>query len=211
MKINFKVIIGAFLVLISFILGIIFIIIGVKGTYQQNQTANNYLSADGYYVDYEIYDIDEDGITYRLIYRYQVDGKEYQIKTDYGTNYIPDANDIREVKYNPQNPEQAILTGTTYNTGLIFFGIFFTAIPLVFILAALTVLGYFDKLKIDVVGTFAGIVILVIGIGMLMLQNGETGSPTETIQSFGIWIIVPFLFIVGGVFQIIKCLIIKSK
>ena len=35
-------------------------------------------------------DHDKDGTTYKLTYIYMVDGKEYSVTTDYGTNYIPD-------------------------------------------------------------------------------------------------------------------------
>ena len=67
----------------------------------------------------------DNDITYKLTYIYEVDDIQYSITTDYGTNYIPEENSIREVKYNPSNPEEALLVGTNNSNSLIYFGLFF--------------------------------------------------------------------------------------
>ena len=67
-------------------------------------------------------------------------------------------------------------------------------------LAGLTIKGCFDKVKIDVLGLYAGAVIAVIGIGFLVLicKGAEI--------SLGLWIIIPVLMTVVGVYQVIKCI-----
>ena len=90
--------------------------------------------------------------------------------------------------------------------GLILGGVIFTFGSFAFVLAALTIKGCFDKVKIDVLGLYAGIAIAVIGIGFILLKFGESYSLVETIRSFGLWIIIPILMTAVGVYQVIKCI-----
>lgn len=50
-----------------------------------------------------------------------------------------------------------------YSGGMIFAGAFFTFGAFTFVLVALMVQGYFDKLKIDVLGMYIGILFVVVG------------------------------------------------
>ena len=90
--------------------------------------------------------------------------------------------------------------------GLILGGVIFTFGSFAFVLAALTIKGCFDKVKIDVLGLYAGIAIAVIGIGFILLKFRESYSLVETIRSFGLWIIIPILMTAVGVYQVIKCI-----
>lgn len=211
LKFNFKIVISCLLVLILFLSGVLMLFFGIRDTYKLNKQTKNYIITNGYYKDYDIYNSDKNGTTYKLIYVYKVNNIEYSITTDYGTNYIPEKNSIRKIKYNQDNPKEAILIGTNGKNVLIFVGAFFTLGSLAFILGALTVLGYFDKFKIDVVGTYIGIVFLIIGIGIIVLQNGSTMSFIETVKSFSLWILIPFMFIIVGIIQVIKCLNLTKK
>ena len=67
-------------------------------------------------------------------------------------------------------------------------------------LAALTLKGCFDKVKMDVLGLYAGAVIAVIGIGFLLLMS------KEPVSSYGLWIIIPILMILVGIYQVVKCI-----
>lgn len=191
--------------------GILILVFGIIDTYKLNIQTKNYLVTKGYYYNYEIYSIDEDGTTYKLYYKYTVDDKEYTVSTDYGTNYIPDENSIREVKYNPNNPEKAILAGSNSKNGLIYFGAFFTFGTLTFVIIGLSILGVFDKIKIDVVGTYIGCFFTITGIGMVLLQNGTTMSFIETIKHMGLWILIPIIFVVAGILQLIQGLKNSNK
>lgn len=90
--------------------------------------------------------------------------------------------------------------------GLILGGVIFTFGSFAFVLAALTIKGCFDKVKIDVLGLYAGIAIAVIGIGFILLKFRESYSLVEIVRSFGLWIIIPILMIAVGVYQVIKCI-----
>ena len=210
LKINFKIVISSFLVGITLLSGIIFLFIGVKETYKLNKTTKDYITTNGYFIDYDIYSRNKNGTTYKLIYNYEVNGKEYTVSTDYGNGNIPEKNSIRKVKYNPNNPSEAILLGTNSKNFLIYFGGFFTLGSIAFILVALQIRGVFDKIKINVIGFYFGFVFFIIGIGIILFQNGTTSSFLDTIKYLGLWIFIPILFIIVGMFQMIKCLFFKQ-
>lgn len=92
------------------------------------------------------------------------------------------------------------------DTMLIFAGAFFALGAFTFVLAALTINGTLDKFKIDVLGLYIGVLFAGVGIGFLALKYTESNSVSETIQSFGFWIMIPILMTVAGVIQILKCL-----
>ncbi len=210
-KLSFQIVVTSFLVLVVLIIGTVCLIFGIRDRYQFNKITKNYVETDGYFVDYNIYDVDEDGTTYQLVYTYEVEGNQYKTATDYGVGSIPEINSVRKVKYNPNNPSEAVLSGTNRSNFLIFFGAFFTLGGMVFALGALHIKGVFDGFRFDVIGTFLGFVFLIIGIGIILLQLGTVSSLIEVIQSFGFWIFVPIMFIIIGVFQIVKCLFVKRK
>lgn len=213
-KFNFGMVVSCFLVFCVLLSGVICIVIGIRDTYLTNKKTKNYLTTTGYFKEYEIYDSDKERehgkseahTTYRFLYVYEVDGKEYTIKTDYGSGSIPDINSSRTIKYNPIHPSEAVFMGTNRNSGLIYFGAFFLLGGMVFVLAFLYVRGVFDKVKINVMGLYAGIVIFAIGIGIIAFQMGEASSFMEAAKRMGLWLFIPVLFIAVGGFQIVKCL-----
>ncbi len=206
-RFNFKIIVSYFLMASTLLVGIICLFVGIKNTYYSNKKTKSYLTTTAYYNNYEIYDSnDKNNTTYRLIYIYEVNGNKYQIKTDYGSGSIPDMNSKRQIKYNPNNPSEAIFLGTNKNSMLIYFGTFFLLGSMVFILGFLYILGVFDKIKINILGLFIGIVFLIIGIGIIGFQLGEGLSLISIIKQMGFWTLIPTIFIIIGIFQIIKCL-----
>lgn len=211
LNINLNIIIPCILVSITFISGILMLFFGIRDTYKLNNNTRGFITTNAYYKDYEIFNSDKDKTTYKLNYVYDVDGIEYEVSTDYGLGTIPDINSIREVKYNPDNPSESILVGLNNKKGLIYAGAFFVLGSIPFILFGLMMLGLFDKVKIDVIGTYIGFAFLIIGIGIILLQNAETFVLLETIKNMKLWFLIPIMFIVVGIYQIINCLIIKKN
>ena len=209
-KISFEVIISCLLVAVTLLSGILMLFFGIKDTYKINKQTKDYLTTNGYYNNYKIYKTDKEGTTYKLIYIYKVDNKEYTISTDYGTNYIPKKNSVRKIKYNPNHPDEAILVGANSKNSLIYVGTFFILGSLTFVIFGLTVLGIFDKFKLDIISTYIGLVFVIIGIGIIVIKKGTTISLIETIKSFGLWILIPILFVIVGIHQIIKCLFFEK-
>ena len=206
-RFNFKIFISYFLVVCTLLIGIICLFVGIKDTYSANKKTKDYIIATAYYNNYEIYESNnKNGTTYRLIYTYEVNGNEYTIKTDYGSGSIPDMNSERQIKYNPNNPDEAIFLGTNKNSMLIYFGAFFLLGSMVFVLGFLSILGVFDKIKIDIIGLYVGIVFFIIGIGIISFKLGEGLSLISIIKQMRFWSLIPIIFIILGIFQIVKCL-----
>lgn len=186
-KINLSIIISGFLVSIVFISGVLMLFFGIRDTYKLNNNTRGFITTNGYYKDYEIYSSDNDRTTYKLNYVYEVDSIEYEVSTDYGTNTIPEADSVREVKYNPDNPSESILVGLNNKKGFIYVGTFFVLGSIPFMLFGLMMLGLFDKVKIDIMGVYIGVAFLIIGTLIILLQNEETFSLLETIKTMGLW------------------------
>ncbi len=207
-----SIVVGTILIGFTLCCGLVLLFLGIKDFYQENHKIKNYVTTTAYFKDYQIYEQTSDGsVTYQLNYVYQVEGKEYTISTDYGTNDIPDKGSVREMKYNPNHPSEAVLLGTNRSNSMIYIGAFFTLGSFTFVLVALYTKGVFDKVKFDVIGTYIGIVFLLIGIGIVLFQNGTTGSFLETVRSFGLWIFIPLAFVIIGLFQVIKSILIIKK
>lgn len=92
--------------------GLIITIIGISMTLKTNEMAKNYLETVGYYKDYIYSYKDEDGTPlYNLEYEYTVNGDQYRVQTNYVTSNIPNYGQEKKVKYNPENPNEAIIDG----------------------------------------------------------------------------------------------------
>lgn len=83
-NINFKTIVFSILVCSALIIGMVCLYFGIKDTCKLNKITKEYNTTNGYFKDYDIYNKSKDGITYKLIYIYEVDGNEYTLTTDYG-------------------------------------------------------------------------------------------------------------------------------
>ena len=177
-------------------------------TYKLNIKTKNYLITDGYYRSYEVYNSLRDGnITYRLNYIYKIDGKEYNVSTKYGVDFksIPKYNSKRKVKYSPKNYEESILMGINFSNILIYFGSFFILIGGVFILEILNEKGIFKSIKFDIIKLYIGVVMATIGIFIIILQENTTSS---LIKSMGVFILIPIIFIINGIYLIIKSIFV---
>lgn len=164
--------ISSLLIVGALICGIVMLFFGIKGTYNLNKKIQGYKEVNGYFIDYDIYSSDEDGTTYKLIYSYEVNGKQYTVATDYGTSIIPKDNSTKTIKYNPNNPEESIVTGTNASMGLIFIGFMFVIIPTIMILIFISKNGCFDKLNIDLIGAIIGLTFTGLGFGILYMLTG---------------------------------------
>lgn len=207
-KWNAPVVISAVLVFSIIVAGIALLSMGIKGTVKNARVRTDYASAEGTLVDYGIYNQSRKGgktsTTYYLVYEYQVSGEKYTVKTDYGTGSVPSLNSTREIRYDPQNPSNAMVGGTNSSHFMLLMGGFFTFGGMVFVLAALQIKGVFDKLKFDVLGTYIGFVFVAVAFGILFFRYGETGSFITGLTSMGIFMIVPVLFILAGSALMIK-------
>lgn len=121
---------------ITLLIGIFFLFSGIKGIIEASLRSGDYETTEGYLYDYEIYSEGRydaakrrhTNNTYRLIYRYQVDGHEYEVSADMGVGVIPEMGSMKEIRYNPNDPGEALITGPDSNFFKSFFGLFFLVV-----------------------------------------------------------------------------------
>lgn len=199
---------------ICILIGIAFFFFGAKTTYMQIQKSKNYVSIEGEFIKSNIYSSDEDGVTYSLTYLYKVDGIDYTVSTDYGTSIIPEIGTKKTIKYNPSNPNEAIIPGMGNTILLFFLGFMFTFIPLVMIFSIFpnNEKGNKQKTREIVLSFTIGFVFTVLGVGSyyLMCLGSDTLSLLYAWKTNGLWIIIPMLFVVIGVYIIIFSLLGKT-
>ena len=146
MKFNIKKIIIILLFSSALLAGTIFLFLGIKETVSLAVKTKDWFDAPGYFRDYSIYDVDDDGkTTYRLKYVFYSGGAEYFIETDYGSEIIPEIDSVRTVLYEPENPENAIIKGGESSSVYLTIGVMFTAIPIFMIICWLFVKGKREK------------------------------------------------------------------
>lgn len=206
-KFNFKQIFPYLFLSLFILIGIIMLYFGISNSFKNLSKTSNYVETIGYFVDYEICNSDEDGTTYKLIYSYNVNSKEYTVSTNYGTNMIPKEGSSRTIKYNPSNPSEAIISGGSSEIVLLLIGIMFTMIPIImFINISPKVKEKVEKLNFNLTSLLIGIVFLMIGLMALYMMAG-TFSIIEIYKSFRLNYLIPYLillmFIIVGSLLII--------
>lgn len=207
-KINFKQIFPYLFLSLFILIGIVMLYFGISNSFKNLSKTNNYVETIGYFDHYEIYNSDEDGATYRLIYSYNVNDKQYTVSTDYGTNMIPKEGSTRVIKYNPANPSEAIILGGSSEIVLLLIGIMFTMIPIImFMNISSKIKEKLDNLNFNVTTLLIGIVFLMIGLMALYMMTG-TFSIIEVYKSFRLNYLIPYLillmFIIFGSLLIIN-------
>lgn len=214
MKGKWKAAIAVGLPVLAFVCGVAMLIFGITWEVQLRQATSGYDSTQGYFSDYEIYSAKtgrHGSSTYRLIYSYTVDGQEYTVSTDYGSGSIPNQGSPREVWYDPQNPEESVLSGSNSHQFLILMGALFTAVPLVFLLGALTVMDILRWKHIDVLGLVIGVVFVGLAAGSLYFMIGSVPIQ-EFVQSMvAPFALIPLLMVIAGVWLVIRSLFFSKK
>lgn len=197
---------GTFLVGLCLLCGILLLIFGIKNTSDLKKETENYAVTEGYLSDYELREsgsTTDRSYSYYLTYSYVVDGREYTVTTDYGSGSVPEMGSTKEIKYNPQNPEEAVIAGMNGSIIMIFMGVMFILIPGVFIMGFLTNAGVFEKCPIRIFDLFIGLVPIVIGLGAFYLM-ADGFSFKAAFAAGGPFALIPILLIAAGVFIIAK-------
>lgn len=202
-------VIPAVLILGCLAIGMVLLVVGIRGTARYNRMTAQYQAVDGTFTDYTVYSSDRDGTTYQLIYLYTVEGETYSVATDYGTGSIPEIGSTKTVLYNPDNPEEAVLSGVNRHMLTTALGGMFTLIPLVFIMAWLSMQGYLARFSVDLTGLVVGLAVAGLGVGFYYLMAGSF-SIVAAFSAGGFWIAIPLLMAVAGVYQIFRSLFRRS-
>lgn len=209
----------------ALLIGILLLFSGLKGTIERKTLFGGYETAEGHFFDYEIYS--EGGYdairhrytndTYRLIYTYRVNGRDYTVSTDMGTGMIPDYGSVKTVRYNPDQPDDAFLEGPNRHGFKIFFGLFFIAIPSFFLWLLKPEKKEEKKEKktsLDGIGMAIGLALMVFSYGMLYFITGELslrGMINFYRTSFILPMAAPVLLMAAGGYLLIRSLFLGRK
>lgn len=199
------------------LIGAVMIFFGLKGTWQLERETRNYAKTTGYLTDYTIqaeaeYDAvkkEHTAATYYLVYSYVAGQREYQVATDYATSILPAMGTSAEIRYSPDDPEQAVIVGPNKNAGLLFIGGLFAVIPGVMLWVMLKPVPKKKGRKIDTTGLVFGLVFAAFGYGALYMATGEytlSGIVQFYQTSFILPLVIPPLLIVAGLFASIRSL-----
>lgn len=122
------------------IFGIISIIIGLVtcyfsiGNFKENsEKQKTYIEATAIVIGYEECELDNNSIGQRYIAEYKIDRDTYQIKSNSCTNMPKGVNKKVTIKYNPDNPSDAVFANDISYYLVLPLGIIFTICGLVLI------------------------------------------------------------------------------
>lgn len=206
MKINPKKIVIVLLFSAALIAGIVLLFLGIKDGVSLAIKTKDWFDAPGYFRDYSIYNIDDDGeTTYRLCYAFYSGGSEYFVWTEYGSGVIPEIDSVRTVLYEPENPENAVIKGGTASATYLTIGFMFTFIPLFMIVCWLWINGKI-KIHVNVFDFTAGFLIFAVGELCIYMLGGSV-FPWKAFGSMGFLAVIPTIMVAVGVLQMVKTIV----
>lgn len=210
MKINPKKIVIVLLFSAALIAGIVLLFLGIKDSVSLAIKTKDWFDAPGYFRDYSVYNIDDDGeTTYRLCYAFYSGGSEYFVWTDYGSGVIPEIDSVRTVIYEPENPENAVIKGGTASATYLTIGFMFTFIPLFMIVCWLWINGKI-KIHVNVFDFIAGFLIFAVGELCIYMLGGSV-FPWKAFGSMGFLAVIPTIMVAVGVLQMVKTIVNGRK
>lgn len=225
----------AFLILpiLCLLVGLVLLSLGIRDAV--TNSTRGYREVTGYLTDYTLqesggYDPQrrtETADTYRLVYRYTVDGQEYELVTSYSTSFVPSRGSETEILYNPENPAESVIGGPNQSENhLIFIGLFFMFCSLPFFLP------FLPKRKkkkggkqaarrapskwaaVDWIGIVIGLFLIGISYGALaMITNSYSPAGIERYyaESFHFALLIPLLMIAAGLLLLYRSLPFRKK
>lgn len=129
------------------IVGIVLVIIGTSLEVKMNNNTQDYVETIGYYKNSTYVSTNDEGSKlYKLNYEYIAYGETYLVSTNYSTNSIPKIGEEETIKYNPRNPNEAVITSKTIYGTLILIGILFVILPFSWILP-IVIIAIISKFK----------------------------------------------------------------
>lgn len=181
-----------------------------------NEKTKNYVSVEGKLCGYSAYD--SDGESYSLEYEYIVDGRKYYISTNYGVGVIPELGSVKTIKYNLNNPSEAIIAGAIVaddsNVLWIVLGFMFFFIALIMVMSESGKKSKKAK-KIKSLITSGLIGILFSGLGIsayyMMCMGTDSLSLATGFKLFGTFAIIPVIFIILGILIMLMSIFPKKE
>lgn len=201
------------LAVLSILISIPLLYEGISGAIQNHHAEDSYILTEAIVSGYQEVQgkgSDRHRTYYSLTYAYTVEGEVYYIADDLMVHTLPPANYTREVRYDPMNPENALLVGKSGTSTSLLAGLMFLLIPAIMLFGWLIVT---DRLHIrpeNIFDVSIGLVMTVIGFGTIYGMTG-TLSIITAFKEYNFIIIIPLLMIIAGIYQTIKSVIKRNS
>jgi len=134
-------------IIVFLLFGIIFTYIGISETKSLEKITKNYIETEGKYIGSK--QINEDLSMH--YYEYSVNDRKYTISTDYSSATKPKKNSKKTIKYNPSNPNIAVIKEFNSNISFAILGIIFIIMSLFFITQSFSILKKYQFLFIGLI------------------------------------------------------------
>lgn len=185
--------------------GITCLVFGIRNISERKAKEKYFLSERGIVSDVIIHkserkssgkNVRNSSITYSGVYTYMVNGIEYTIKDSVSTSTKPTIGAKVEIRYNPDNPEDAFVKGRVFlGHLLVFLGILFTIVPLAILILSSNLLS--ETANTYVSSFLFSVFFMSMGFGLLyVLKPGFTvvGILLSLFGLLGIYMFVyPFI------------------
>ena len=121
-------------------IGIVFVFISIfifftlnNAEKQQEKKTKNYVEIEGKVVDH-VDKVDDDGVLYAEVVEYVVNDQEYKVVNNVYTNKPKEIGETIKVRYNPDNPKEAVIDSNFLNIFKYAFSGLFMFIGVVFVI-----------------------------------------------------------------------------
>ena len=189
-----------FFLIATFLAGIFLSIYCTKLYIEEDFRTKDYVVIDASFVSYSPYDND----TYRLTYKYNVDGIDYKITTNGGYGFIPKEGSLRAVKYDSSNPSVSVFAGSNKYLPFLLMGLLFVFGSIVVFLAYLETSNYFKNFNFSIVEIFVGFIFLIGGIALLVIWYLDSNTLGRLLDFYKFWVLLPLFWIIVGINMIFK-------
>ena len=115
------------------VLGVVISIWSVGNFKSNAEKQKTYIETTATIVDYEECNLDEGEVGTRFIAEYRIDRNTYQIKENGCSNAPVKLKKTVKIKYNPENPEDAVFAGDISHYLMPIIGVIFTICGIVLI------------------------------------------------------------------------------
>lgn len=200
------------LAVLSILISIPLLYKGISGAIHNHQAKENYVLTEAIVSGYQ--EVQGKGSKrhrtyYVLTYAYTVEGEVYYFTDDLRLNSLPPANYFCEIRYDPTNPENALLVGKSGSTASLLAGLMFLLIPAIMLFGWLMVTNRLRFGAANVFDICIGLVMAIIGFGTIYCMTG-TLSILKAFKEYSFIILIPLLMITAGVYQTIKSVLKRN-
>lgn len=188
--------------LIVGILGITYILIGTYDMLNKVRIDSSYKEIDAKICAYNTNDKNE----YIITYSYIVDSKEYIIQSEHAVKELPKQDETIKVLYNVNNHNINMFIKEDQSMLYILIGLMMLSLPVVLYLLD-------DDMQKDISNSNVAVIVILLGIFFYIVAARflNTFNIIKLLNGNSLFVIMPIIFIIIGIYAIIKIQVYKKE